>query len=79
MFKKLRKLKERLTESKMHENDDGNIVLTKIEDFMLYVICDFDGNIIGTVLLTVAQAQILNLSFEKRGVKFIKSGDYKSE
>lgn len=79
MFKKLRKLKERLTETKMHENNDGNIVLTKIEDFMLYVICDSDDNIIGTVLLTVAQAQILNLSFEKRGVKFIKSGDYKSE
>ena len=57
---------------KVKETRNGSY-LTKTEDFRLYVIRKTTSDdIIGTVLLTDAQFEILNVACNKEGVKFTK-------
>lgn len=67
MFK-LRMLKP----DQIRTNENGKEVLTKTEDFQLYAIRNNDDEILGTILLTEAQVQILNGSVNKAGIKFTK-------
>lgn len=67
MFK-LRMLKP----DQIRTNEKGKEVLTKTEDFQLYAIRNDDDEILGTILLTEAQVQILNGSVNKAGIKFTK-------
>jgi hypothetical protein len=53
-------------------NDDGHEVLTKTADFRLYVIRNHEDDILGTVLLTDAQVDILNQSCKSQGIKFVR-------
>lgn len=53
-------------------NDEGKEVLTKTEDFQLYVIRNDDGEILGSILLTDSQVITLNKSVNKAGIKFTK-------
>lgn len=53
---------------------DGKKVLTKTTDFMLYVIRKTTNDeIVGTVLLSEAQAEILNTSCNEHGIKFVRN------
>lgn len=55
------------------DEDNGHEVLRRTEDFTLYVIRKTsDDTILGTVLLTSAQHQILNKSCNEQGIKFTK-------
>ena len=67
MFK-LRRIKP----DKIRTNENEKEVLTKTEDFQLYAIRNNDDEILGTILLTDAQVQILNGSVNKAGIKFTK-------
>lgn len=67
MFK-LRRIKP----DQIRTNENGKEVLTKTEDFQLYAIRNNDDEILGTILLTEAQVQILNGSVNKAGIKFTK-------
>lgn len=62
---------QKVPETKIHTNEHGVEVLRKTEDFTLYVIRKFDDDsILGTVLLTATQAEILNRSCNEYGIKF---------
>ena len=52
--------------------DEGHAVLTKTDDFRLYVIRNLEDEILGTILLTDAQVEILNQSCNKQGIKFVR-------
>lgn len=53
-------------------NEEGHDVLTKTEDFRLYVIRNTEDDILGTVLLTEAQVEVLNQSCNQQGIKFVR-------
>jgi len=53
-------------------DNEGNDVLTKTENFRLYVIRNDDDEILGTVLLTDSQVDILNQSCKSHGIKFVR-------
>ena len=53
-------------------NKEGHDVLTKTEDFRLYVIRNTEDDILGTVLLTEAQVKVLNQSCNQQGIKFVR-------
>lgn len=53
-------------------NDNGHEVLTKTENFRLYVIRNLEDEVLGTILLTDAQVDILNQSCNKQGIKFVR-------
>lgn len=71
MFKMF-KLRKIIKPDKIRTNENGKEVLTKTEDFQLYAIRNNDDEILGTILLTDAQVQILNGSVNKAGIKFTK-------
>lgn len=67
LFKKVRKVQA----TKIVANDQGEEVLRKTEDFQLYVIRTVETDeILGTVLLTESQENILNASCNEQGIKF---------
>jgi hypothetical protein len=68
-FKKTERL---FPKSVIQTNTNGDKVLTKTEDFRLFVIRDADDNILGTVLLTEAQQEILNESCKTQGIRFTR-------
>lgn len=62
---------QKVAETKIHVNDNGDEVLRKTEDFKLYVIRTIETDeILGTVLLTETQEAILNKSCNEQGIKF---------
>ncbi len=69
LFKKSNKA---LQLSSIQTNDEGKKVLTKTEDFRLFVIRNDDDAILGTVLLTEDQQSILNNSCNNHGIKFTR-------
>lgn len=69
---KMFKLRKIIKPDKIRTNENGKEVLTKTEDFQLYAIRNNDDEILGTILLTDAQVQILNGSVNKAGIKFTK-------
>ena len=69
LFKKSNKA---LKLSSIQTNDEGKKVLTKTEDFRLFVIRNDDDTILGTVLLTEDQQTILNHSCNNHGIKFTR-------
>lgn len=60
----------RLVPDTIRKNEEGKEVLTKTEDFQLYIIRNNDDDVLGTVLLTEAQSKILNGSCNAQGIKF---------
>jgi len=72
MFKKDKVLHKKTVVSEIN----GDRVLTKTEHFRLYIIMGKDKHsedeILGTTLLTEAQATVLNDTCNCRGIKFIR-------
>ena len=67
------KRKERMfPRSTIQTSESGDEVLTKTEDFRLYVIRNSDNDIVGTILLTEAQHAILTKACESQGIKFTR-------
>ena len=65
--------KERMfPRSTIQTSESGDEVLTKTEDFRLYVIRNSDNDIVGTILLTEAQHAILTKACESQGIKFTR-------
>lgn len=60
----------RLVPDTIRKNEEGKEVLTKTEDFQLYIIRNVFDDVLGTVLLTEAQSKILNESCNAQGIKF---------
>ena len=58
--------------STIQTSESGDEVLTKTEDFRLYVIRNSDNDIVGTILLTEAQHAILTKACESQGIKFTR-------
>jgi hypothetical protein len=71
MFKKLFKKKKVSSLAEIREKD-GHKVLTKTEDFRLYVIRDNSDEILGTILLTEGQQNVLNKSINDQGIHFTR-------
>jgi len=68
LFSKKHKEEKPVKEYVQNVDADGEDVLTKTENFLLYVITSSDNKIIGTVLLTKAQASVLNKSCNPEGI-----------
>lgn len=58
--------------STIQTSESGDEVLTKTEDFRLYVIRNSDNDIVGTILLTEAQYNILTKACASQGIKFTR-------
>jgi len=65
MFKKDRVLHQKSEITQFN----GKTVLTKTDHFLLYIITKDDA-IIGTILLTEAQASVLNDTCKPHGIEF---------
>lgn len=65
---------KRIKKSEINTDKSGNSVLTKTEDFRLYAIRsdDEDDNLLGVVLLTEAQQNILNEATKSKGIHFTR-------
>ena len=78
MFKMAMSIFKRRTTGRMfsrstiHTSEDGDKVLTKTEEFRLYVIRNSDDDIVGTILLTEAQHAILTKACESQGIRFTR-------
>ena len=59
-----------ISQSEITTDADGIDVLRKTEDFMMYVIMNADSKILGMILLTKAQAAILNKSCNEQGIYY---------
>lgn len=62
-----------LSKSEITIDADGDDVLTKTENFMMYVITNEESKILGIILLTKAQAEILNKSCNEQGIYYKRS------
>lgn len=74
MFEKLRKkrMRKKVAEAVI-KNTDGKTVLSKTEDFLLYIMKNKDDAIIGTILLSETQANILNDECSEYGIRFVRT------
>ena len=74
MFEKLRKkrMRKKVTEAVI-KSADGKTVLSKTEDFLLYIMKNRDDAIIGTILLSETQANILNDECSEYGIRFVRT------
>lgn len=74
MFEKLRKkrMRKKVAEAVI-KNTDGKTVLSKTEDFLLYIMKNKDDEIIGTILLSETQANILNDECSEYGIRFVRA------
>lgn len=65
-------LKKRLNKSSIETTESGTKVLRKTEDFRMFVIRDPKNEILGSILLTEAQHDILTSSCSKLGLQFTR-------
>lgn len=67
-----RKTDRMFSRSTIQTSEDGDKVLTKTEEFRLYVIRNSENDIVGTILLTEAQYAILTKACESQGIRFTR-------